>query len=253
MLTLTTPLSFGLWKLKIIIKNVFILFLLFSFSPNLYFFFVKLHHNRMPKMNAKLLILNYYDSLIRQIDIYAEQILALPDQRDLSKLDDYDENVMRTLRAHDKRFGSEEAANNFAIKAYLNGRYEDPYESSYTYDSQSNMNGLDTLRNMSAISTSTYVERARDEMIRRIQEIRDENVNYYEHTLKHRADLDEKMLFEKKFCFLVELNRNKFSSVLFAVERQVNESFSLPFNLFLIVLDFCPHVKIQEKIFDKYL
>lgn len=194
-------------------------------------------------VNPKLIIIDYYDSLIQQIDIYTEEKLKSLSDPDIC-CDEVEKAKTTLVQAKYSNKCFELEWPSFVSQTFETDGYKDPYKSTYEYDIIKKKSFVKNIK------IRDQVNRIRDDIIRQIDQIRSENLEHFEsirNELKKNSSESEeetnrrfkKKLFEKKFCFIFELKN---------APKELN---SCSYDLYLILLDFYPDDNIQE-IF-KYL
>lgn len=141
--------------------------------------------------SPKMLIVDYYDDLIRDIDIYTEELL-----------EKYSEDDLLTIEAKPKP-QKLDLSDEFVF-------FKNPYKIEYKNDLMINVTQGST-------KIHEYLNLVRSKAIEEINKAKDENLQRYEIKKDKykidRADLTEKKveemrkeLFEEKFCFLVRID-----------------------------------------------
>lgn len=146
-------------------------------------------------MNAyqrgRLLIIDHYESLVREVDIYAEKLLEQSTQKGFDKIPNEDDE----RREHD----SDEKIETYGIDARI-----DPYIGQYCYDDEACVN-LDKFT-----SVNEFVNATRTKAIEELTKAQSENLKRIEQLNINVADLAceelESQVFEKKFCFVIEID-----------------------------------------------
>jgi hypothetical protein len=170
--------------------------------------------------SPKLLIVDYYDSLINRIDIYTEELLA-----------EYSEDDVLPKE-------KEPSASHWWIGLKLKETIDNPYKIDY--------NGVLNIDNQvkDVVPGSTkvhdYLNRVRSKAIEEIGKVRDENLSRYElnkERFKKYGNRDElteekieemqRELFEESFCFLLSIDRvkNSRSNCLFELHTIVTDCY----------------------------
>lgn len=190
----------------------------------------QIHPPTMP-----LLITEYYDSLIKELDIYTEERIKYYAEKVLPKVN------VTTSDAHPIR-------NKFEIwSTYGVSSFKNPYESDdYTTFGQSYF--TETPYKM---TTTEYLNMVREKAIEEIRKAQEENLQYYrdnkEEFKVYRENLadDEKIeelrsnLFANRFCFLVYVEKieSTFTDENFHNWQRSERYLSL-FKLHLVITDF---------------
>lgn len=172
----------------------------------------------------KLLITDYYDSLIHQIDVYTEKLLENNDKANeiytRKKISQPDENQAKNEDEYeDEDDDIDDSKVNFCDP------YRDPYKEEYK------INGNDAEE--TEMKLGEYFNACRLKSIELIRQVQDDNLKSYNELDKEklridRDSIDEKaieslreQLFATKFCFLINC-----------------DSSPDPFKLYTIVVDF---------------
>jgi len=194
--------------------------------------------------SVPLLILDHYDSLLNQIDVYTEQQLEKYTEDDLLK-DRFNRNESKNeiYQPNEYSLGDtfQMKFENISIQAY-----EDPYSDKYNYAECTSTNP----RFLSQfLKVRDYLNMIRLEAIGEIKKAQQEHLDYYEAN-KSEFKLDDRIMtkeliknlkkeiFSKKYCFLLELEQ------LCVIEQVPNASF---FKLHTVVTDFYLE-ECEEKI-----
>lgn len=175
-----------------------------------------------------LLITDYYDSLISQLDIYTEERIKEINEKGLKK-----EKISFRINnfISPKRANPVETINN-------------PYESQkYTID----RTDISETEITEILQAEEYLNNARQKAINEIRKVQEENLKYYKAN-KDKFNVDRKnltdeklkelksQLFATKFCFLILNNPTK--NVLIEIEKQDMGYYDPIFNLHTIITDF---------------
>lgn len=186
-------------------------------------------------VSPKLVIIDYYDSLINQIDIYTEELIEKCQDNDLLLHVFGGENPGRQ-----KTTLGEELTN------YQNGPemfdfFIDPYNDEYDLDNASITNSKFV---PGVTRIKEYLNSLRMSAIEEIRTAQEENIRYYE-SIRNRVEIErnsEKIellrsqIFSNRFCFLMRIvveNSPLSSSYLRSYPRC-----DAIFKLFTIVVDF---------------
>lgn len=223
----------------------------------------------MHQLNPKRIIMDYYDSLVRRVDINTE--VRLEQYTDEDRLD----QVRYSMLAKRKWSSSEDET--FGLRwrfkeledMYGERSSRDPYSSEYDFEPESNSRrfipGTTTMQD--------YLNAIRDELIGELRKAEAENLSYYESTIKNEiqqlineeekkiemddpntkseqierlVELVKEKLFASKYCFLVEIKDE-----LLKAHKQDGFKFasnSTAFGMYLCVCDF-----YLEKYFPEVL
>lgn len=168
-----------------------------------------------------LLIVDYYEALIREIDVYTEELLE--------KYQDSTNTILAPKPSNRYVINKQEKVDTHGIEEYI-----DPYTSNYMVFN-SDLNGNES-RNI-----KDYLNSERDKAIDGIKNAQQHNLDSYKST-KFKPDKDTKMdeekieelmsrLFADKFCFLLKID--EFSIDEFEVEAEKNNHY-----LYIILCDF---------------
>ena len=183
-------------------------------------------------MTAKLMIIDYYDSLIQQVDIYTEEQLGKYTEESVITFDDSDLDRSDSNEEEETPDFLDLESPNVDIFKIL---YYDPYlkRSEYKYPKEK------AKHEQSELSTNvhTFLNNIREEMIRELKKGQEEALKNYEKIksevkvdkLASEEEMDRKVnakLFENQIMLLV-LDKNSEST-----------NKNSPFKLYLIVLDF---------------
>lgn len=192
--------------------------------------------------HPKLIILDYYQFLINEIDIYTqEQLERYTDDRLLTK------TQPESTRIQQQTFD----AAKFRIESvsYEGASWDESFRDSYSEEYECKQS--ESVYAPNKIKMCDYLNSIRDEMIVQIRRVEAENLEHYEAIKSSLVKVDQdasgklyqkqveclkKKLFEKKFCYLLELDKIWSES-----EQPGNKKLVLnnwPFKLCLVVLDF---------------
>lgn len=192
--------------------------------------------------NPKFLILNYYDSLVNQIDIYTEEELdrtASDDRLDFNRTIP-NESILKTNFEQNK-------------PDYFMKNYENEIETQFTDYSYEEISDHEIIHSEPTISSDDlsvrdYLNSVRQTMLLELSSSQIENLKHYE---KCKSDLNkdfgqEKVrehVFESRFCFIIQ-----FDHVLIGNENQQSNYVDnpSPFKLYLFLVDFYMTTKELE-------
>jgi hypothetical protein len=174
--------------------------------------------------SPKLLIVDYYDSLISDINIYTEQLLEKYTENDLLPNEiKSDEWLIKLPTYRDSDFENKEF---FEIESMF-----DPYKEHYRFEKKQT--------NVTPESTKVrdYLNLVRSKSIEEINKVKEENLSRYDlNKDKYKYKRDElttgiiedmkRELFKDRYCFQIRIDRLFLKSV------------SIPFQLLTIVTDF---------------
>jgi hypothetical protein len=141
--------------------------------------------------NPKMLIVDYYDSLIRNVDIYIEELLEKYNETDLLPTILKNRNLVPCPDTYDNIDG-----------------FKDPYSSKYEYGEMVSVVNVTP----EVTRTRDYLELVRAKTIEEIKKAQEENLQSYElnkelYKYDRETLTDEKIeemrrnLFKDKFCF----------------------------------------------------
>ena len=147
--------------------------------------------------NPKLLIVDYYDSIISQIDIYIEELLEKYNEDDVLKK-------------------NRKEKDSFKLDTSIN-----PYKIEYQNELKINITPGST-------KVHDYLNQVRSKAIEEIKKAKDENLERYEiNKEKYKYDRNnltvetfqemKNELFKEKFCFLLKVNNNSNKSKLYTI------------------------------------
>lgn len=154
--------------------------------------------------NPKLLITDHYDSIIQQVDIYTEELLAKYTENDLLPKEE-----VNSFDKHKK------------TSPYNIDGYKDPYESKYEYD-MSKLCRIDVTPGITRFRD--YLELIRSKSIEELKMAEKETLDNYElnkHLYKYdretltseRVEEMKRNLFKDKFCFVIGSKRRLFTII----------------------------------------
>lgn len=198
----------------------------------------------MASSNSKILALQYYDSLIRQVDIHAEELLekfgenqlleqysSSPIVADSSELNCLIEPYRIRLKIFEESYGV--------------NSYHDPYIDEYRYKSDSvvSTSSAASANDESTVKVCDYVNRIREELIFELKSLQSETLSRCDVI---RSELDavdrnspdclEKLkmkIFSQKFAFIQRIDE-------IMVSTSSSKKFipnPTPFKLYLFVVD----------------
>lgn len=160
--------------------------------------------------SPKIIILNYYDSLVREVDIYSEKLLKKYSENDLLPPPDPIVESRPDELKEPKTFGVEQINDPFYLQRY-------------NYDTITDQINVNVTPGQTRIRD--YVNLMREKAIEKIRKVEEENLELYK-SIKKILDKHkpiEEQLFADKFCFLVEIDRSISKGI---------------FNLFIVSTDF---------------
>ena len=197
------------------------------------------------RVNPKLIISQYYDSLINLIDIHTEELLDIYDENDLLEMP---EDVYCTSRSEQKVLQAKErelipgATNSWRLpQTYEVDSIRDPYKLNFS-------ELFDNLKSNyefcpSRTKTRDYLNKTREKMIGELEKAQAHTFAYYE-SIKDKLKLDERQgsreevidqiksdLFATKFPCLIRVDR------IHILGQDIEENPSL-FKLYLFMFDF---------------
>ena len=175
--------------------------------------------------NPRLLIFDYYDSLIHDIDIYTEEQIEKLSEEDL--FSNFNLKIMNNNKKKDSRNEIED------LKFFEIDSIVDPYKGEYKFD-------LNQPIKVTSGSTKIrdYLNLVRSKSIEEIKQVREENLERYEINKKkcnynrniemtsEKVEEIRRELFKEGFCFLLNL-KNIFG-----------ENVSIPYEFVTIITDF---------------
>lgn len=170
----------------------------------------------MRREHPKVLIIDHYDNLINQIDIYIENLLASIDDKQLTSAPkSYDKKRWQEADDDD----SEEREDNEKSTCFIPS-LESPYTASFARDELNNSIEDEIAAKVmpDATTLKNYVNIIRAKAIDEISKTRDENLKQLESNAQRGDDIDEsewgefvENLFTPKFCFLLPINNIGYS------------------------------------------
>lgn len=204
--------------------------------------------------NVKLIILDYYDSIIRDIDIYAEKKLEKCKETDMVEIENNtneqtDVDVIQSSYAtntHDAEWSDSEIEN-YGLENYL-----DSYMEKYNYDYEGTTNNQ-TKSMPNRIKASDYINEIRDEMIDELKKAQKNALIYYESIksnvniksisdLQERNELVRELVLTKQSAFIIRIDNKQ------ADFRPAKKS---RFKLYLVLIDF--YLKSNEQDLLRYI
>lgn len=185
-------------------------------------------------ISPRLFIIDYYDELIKNIDIYTEEELEKYQDNDLLS-DNNTENILIPK--------SDDNIETYGVDSRL-----DPYSDEYSYNIQLNYE-KDSI-------TKDYLNDVRLKAINALKLSQDENLKYYNSNKSiiktSQTQMNEKeinqlksKLFANKFCFLLDINEYKVYKTKSSKKYTTNQSI---FKLYTIITDFYLNEKNIEEI-----
>lgn len=178
------------------------------------------------KLSPKILVIEYFESLVNRIDIHTEEQLNKYSPKDLL---DYQptENIGSTN--NHQQYSSPSLYEFDLVESARN-----PYENSYNY----NKIQASTKFIPKRTQVCDYLNGVRDEMIEHLKEAEKETIKNYEairSVLKdadfHSDSIIKENVFAKRFLFIVQVDNIKLADG----NKAENKS---PFKLYLVDLDF---------------
>lgn len=168
----------------------------------------------------KLLVVNYFDTLIRNVDIHTEEQLEKYSPNDTFSPNDAQETFSEI----------NSKLNNYRYETSINESISDPYSDEYDFDTQSS-----SFLESKEIKIIDYLNSLREEQINEIECIQTKLMKHCEANretnkkITEQEDLERK-LFANKFAFILEVNEMRKG-----YRRIENKS---PSKIYLIILDF---------------
>lgn len=202
----------------------------------------------MPVLQSpRLFALNYFDSLIRQVDIHTEQQLDLFDEDDFVA-----DPKQQPLENEGSNFASSFDFGFLPIDQHDKSLVEasvDPYLEGYDFQIECQMRPNKTSANK--IRTREYLNATRDLLIAELKSMQSESLkkldtNKFKTKFSKSCDefeQSEARLFDDKFAFILAMNE-----IRLGFTRVENES---PFKIYLIVLDFHLNRNSQQLLWYK--
>ena len=197
------------------------------------------------KINPKRFILDYYDSLVRRIDIYTEEQLELYTENDRLQHSKYSIDVCE--RKKEELFSTRHRYQELE-EIHGGGWSRDFYYEEYDIDPDDSKEA-DFVPGTTSIPV--YLNSTRDKAIDALRKAEAENLKYYESIKqdleelaeqnkeaqyeKETIELFKEKLFATKFCFLTEIDQ-----VLVNAHRQQTKyaTNACAFSLYVCVCDF---------------
>lgn len=142
--------------------------------------------------HPKRIVIDYYDDLISQVDIYAEDCL-----KKISD-DDY------LIEAQDDNFQDLEDSTNSYYQR-IEKQFEDPYSDEYKFNEEQQP----LSRCNDKVLVKDFVHSQRMKAINEIKRMQKERLEELK-TMKNKPNSTEEALFSHKFCFIVNLDEKKF-------------------------------------------
>lgn len=176
--------------------------------------------------SPKILIIDYYDGLIREIDIYTEDTLRK--QSDGDMLLSTEEKTSKEEDKRSNKYGNQ--IETYGVEARI-----DPYIDQYSYDQESQPQTFEP-----GTTLKQYLDSIRMRMIDELNRLQDETLRNYElikAQIQGRTESDNEVmsrLFENRFCFVLDIET--ICSILYdgSVEKMKPDLSSL----YLIIMDF---------------
>lgn len=161
-------------------------------------------------LNPKVILLEYYDSLIRQIDIYTEELLENYSELDL--LEDFyvDESKLSQVNRLPPHY---EIRTSSCIDTYEISSFLDPYSKDYEYGPVYQDRNVGVKLGQTRIID--YLNSIRDVMIDELQRAQDYNMQWLKlnrFEIEEMSSIDKcideikSKVFAQKFCFLLRLD-----------------------------------------------
>lgn len=178
------------------------------------------------KISPKILVIEYFESLVNRIDIHIEEQLNKYSSKDLL---DYQPTEYIGPANYYQQYSSQPLYEFDLVESARN-----PYENSYNYNRIPVSNKFIPKRTQ----VCDYLNRVRDEMIEHLKEAEKETIKNYEAIRSVLKDADfysdsiiKENVFDKRFLFIVQVDNIKLVDGI----RAENKS---PFKLYLVDLDF---------------
>ena len=196
------------------------------------------------------MIIDYFDSLVQQVDIYTEEELEkYTDQSVVTKIPDDDQSPSDEEESNDEVGNKEKSLLNLfdsweSIKnAYENQTYdEDPYMNEREYE----YSGVETKHEPPSVSSNVrqFLNNMRDEMINEIRKGEEEALKNYKN-IKSELKID-KLASDEEIDrdVATRLFENKSMFLLLDINSKSKNKDS-PFKLYLFVVDF--YLNKQER------
>lgn len=183
--------------------------------------------------HPKLIIIDYYDSLINQVDIYTEEQLAKHTDSDvvteaISKEDSF--NTNSSYKTEENPDDLDLESSNANLKKIVN--YQ-PYskEVKYTYPEEKAKHEPPP---PPMTNVHQFLNKMREEMIGQIKRYQEKSLKYYE-TIKNELKVQK---LESEEEILGRLFEREFSFLILEKTSHCKANKNSPFNMYLIVLDF---------------
>ena len=199
--------------------------------------------------NVKLIILDYYDSIIRDIDIYAEKKLEKCNETDMVEIENNTSEqtevdvIQSSCATNTNSESSDSEIENYGLENYL-----DSYMEKYNYEGISQPKSIPN-----RIKASDYINEIRDEMIDELKKAQKNALIYYESiksnvNIKSISDLQERnervreLVLTKQSAFVIRIDKKQ------ADFRPAKKS---RFKLYLVLIDF--YLKSNEQELLRYI
>ena len=181
----------------------------------------------MSSRNLRMIILDYYDSLIRQVDVYTDE-----------QLEKYTNDHFTEIKELKEEIKKNNCSNEFDLDTDMDLLSEESEIKLFSFNPA--VKHITLINNATKINwpqqrpfemkTQDLLNFMRDEMIKQLKKAIDETMSYYD-TIKEELRQNEKIICEK------EMKRKLFASrSAFIFSRP--ESKSKPYALYLVVFDF---------------
>lgn len=192
--------------------------------------------------NPKLLILNYYESLINQIDLSTEEELdrfAKNDQ--LLQLDKMENQSISNFQ--DKTLvysNNDDNTKIYSISCEKCTKEIDNYKDPYLDVNNEIIIEEFPFARLANLTLNDYLNSVRQEMLIELNRCQSENLEHYETIRNNLNGLDDelvrKSVFETKFCFIHRFNEIVITPLTH--NMPILESNPSPFKMYLFVVDF---------------
>lgn len=202
--------------------------------------------------NVKLIILDYYDSIIRDIDIYAEKKLEKCNETDMVEIENNTNSEQTDVEVIQSSYATNtntnDAESDSEIENYGLENYLDSYMEKYNYEVVNQPKSI-----QSRIKASDYINELRDEMIDELKKAQKNALIYYESiksnvNIKSISDLQERnervreLVLTKQSAFIIRIDKKQ------ADFRPAKKS---RFKLYLVLIDF--YLKSNEQDLLRYI
>lgn len=169
--------------------------------------------------HPKKIVIDYYDELINQVDIYAENILENIDKNAKNGV------RMETIIKELKDSLNEEEIPDLYYTPILK-QFEDPYSSKYTFENDSTIE-----TNQEDLPIEKIVHLKRMQAIEVMKQLQKERLDEIKSTLVASTSVSE-AIFGKQFCFLVKIDQEN-NEIKMKIDQE-----NYNFKLLTIVVDF---------------